>query len=63
MTDFAVPIPVMPPWLSLSWTPTRAALVVECALCRNADVLYTALLLKDPDALTVAVAKHEACRP
>jgi hypothetical protein len=61
VTDFAVPIPVMPAWLSLSWTPTRAALVVECARCKVGEVLYTTVLFRDQAALTDAVQKHEGC--
>ena len=60
---FAVPIPDMPSWLSLSWTPTRAALVVDCERCRTADVLYTTLLRRDPSTLTDAVQRHEGCLP
>jgi hypothetical protein len=59
---FAVPIPVMPAWLSLSWTPTGAALVVECSRCKVGEVLYTVLLRRQPESLTDAVQKHEGCR-
>jgi hypothetical protein len=61
VSDFAVPIPVMPAWLSLSWTPTHAALVVHCSRCQSADVLYTVLLRRQPDELAQAVERHEGC--
>jgi hypothetical protein len=61
MTEFAVPIPKMPTWVSLSWTPTQAALIVDCSRCRTADVLYTTLLRRQPDELVQAVERHEAC--
>ena len=57
----SVPIPAMPPWLSLSWTPTRAALVVDCSRCKVGEVLYTVLLTRQPESLADAVAKHEGC--
>lgn len=59
--SFTVPIPAMPPWLSLSWTPTRAALIVDCARCKVGEVLYTTLLRRQPESLTEAVGKHEGC--
>ena len=57
----SIPIPPMPPWLSLSWTPTCAALVVECSRCKVGEVLYTVLLRRQPETLTEAVSKHEGC--
>ena len=56
-----IPIPAMPPWLALSWTPTAAALVVECSRCKVSDVLYTTLLRRQPETLTDAVEKHAGC--
>ena len=61
MTGFAVPLPALPSWVSIHWTPTRSAAVVQCARCRRWDALYTTLLRLDPDSLTRAVAEHASC--
>ena len=60
---FSVPIPELPSWVAITWTPTFSAAVVECGRCRAADAIYTTVLRRDPDALARAVDGHEGCTP
>lgn len=58
-----VPVPELPPHVTLAWTPTRSAVVVECAACRGATALYTTVFKTNSDALVEAVEWHRACLP
>jgi hypothetical protein len=59
----AIPIPDLPAHVTLEWTPTRSALIVECSACRGATALYSPLLFRSPDFLADAVEEHRPCRP
>ena len=59
-----VPIPMpLPQGVTVDWTATGAACVVWCATCRLGVALYTTVLLRDPNALAVAVEEHRSCQP
>ena len=59
--SFAVPCPPLPAWVTVQWTPTGSAAVVECSRCAGATALYTTVLRRDPDALGAAVEQHRGC--
>jgi len=56
-----VPIPVLPGWVSLTWTPTRSGLLVWCDACSTGVLLYSTVLMSKPESLTTAVEGHRSC--
>ena len=63
MTGIAVPVTLpLPSGVSLQWTATGAAVVVWCARCKVGVAIYSTVLRRDPDALTLAVEEHRECQ-
>jgi len=63
MTEPHVPIPKnVPAAVSLEWSPSCSSLVVWCSRCKSGAVLYSTLLVRDPDTLARSVDEHRTCK-
>lgn len=56
-----IPVPAVPPWVSLEWSMPGASLYVRCDGCGGGTLLYATVLKADRESLTRAVAAHAGC--
>ena len=58
---YGVYVPLPPEWVTVSWGPTGAVMVVWCGRCRVGEALYATVLRKRPEEAAEAVYRHEGC--